>query len=241
MIVGRKKKKKTASDKRRDFLNNLMLCRQVISRLMASRREIWGLDISLTNTGLTIYDKKKNAWSSFSHKLKGTRYQRMRELGSRFTNRVSELKRLPLLVIIEGYAMNAKFQRETMGEVTYAVKSNLIVPKGIPCLQVSPLALKKFVLGKSMGVDKKLIHKKVTEVWGADTKNHDESDSYALCMIGKHIVRLLTEIKISKNISDKKLIGFMRESQFKSINNEQWGVICDILMNDGSEVKRFFI
>jgi Holliday junction resolvasome RuvABC endonuclease subunit len=202
----------------------------------------WGLDISLSNTGLTVvrYEEIQH----FSHKQKGERYQRLHLIEKDFEKHVSDYP--PKLVVIEGYAFGARQSREILGEAGYAVKRCFTYREGFnyPCLTVSPMSLKKFVLNKAKGVSKNELHKFVQNEWGADTKNNDESDSYVLCIIGMNIYQTVLKVKeiIKGNEDSENYWKGLFDNAWQGVELEdfQWEVIRNIIMNDGINFKRFY-
>jgi Holliday junction resolvasome RuvABC endonuclease subunit len=210
---------------------------------------IWGLDISLSNTGLVVF--KNNKYDIFSHKQKGTRYQRLHLIERAFEHHVEFL--LPKLVIIEGYAFGSRQNREILGEAGYAVKRCFTyrphVPAlRIPCLTVAPLSLKKFVIGKAKGISKNQLHKYIQSEWQTGTKNNDESDAYALNIIGQNIYQMIINIMRwmkTTNWSDETIHpnswkDLFEEGNSSELERHQWEVIRNIIMNDGTECKRFY-
>lgn len=248
MVLSKPKKMTKAEQSRRKFVENAILIRDTLGdTFRRSRAQIWGVDISLSNTGLTVYDKKSDACASFSHKLKGTRYQRLHALRAAFVARRKSLGDSPALVVIEGYAMNARFNRELMGEVGYAVRSSLLTKRGSPCIIVSPKSLKKYALGPGASNEKSLISNYVRNTLGFATKNHDESDSYVLCLIGRSVRRAVLAahrfgILSSSKYDDKAVMKFLKDSPAESsMKKHQWEVVCDAISNDGDEIRRFYL
>ncbi len=211
---------------------------------------IWGLDISLSNTGLVVskVDRREIKYEIFSHKQQGTRYQRLHKIELDFESHVEYL--LPKLVIIEGYAFGSRQNREILGEAGYAVKRCFThrphVPAlaKIPCLTVAPLSLKKFVMNKTKGISKNHLHKFIQNEWQAGTKNNDESDAYALNIIGQNIYIAIHEIGLEIKDRKNKLKETFWEELFKygweMLETHQWEVIRNIIMNDGTEYNRFY-
>lgn len=202
---------------------------------------VWGLDISLSNTGLTIYDYKKHKYKHLSFKFKGSTYSRMYQLDRKIQKIFN--KYIPDLVVIEGYSYGSRNNRETLGETSYAVKRSLLRSSklgiSIPALIVAPQSLKKFVALKAKNVKsndkKKYIHKIVTEEWGMKTENHDQSDSCVLCVMGINMIGVINFYK-NKDFFDYKDMNKL--SYFKK---ERIEVLSNLIVNDGDNIKRFYI
>lgn len=228
VLMSRKKKVPKKSFKH--FKNCLSILKNYFNH---KEYRIWGLDISLSNPALTIYQGDINSkrviknMVHISHKFKGTRQERMDLIEKSF-----QLYAKPDLVIIEGYAYGARMEREVIGEATRCVKRSL---NNVLCFIVPPQSLKKFVTGYAHRVDKKEMHETMKK-WGAKTKNHDESDSAALCLMGWYILNI-SKIKL-KNWDNKKFKYFdLEHYPFK--HEEQWGVIKNVIMNDSENIDRF--
>lgn len=240
--MGGKKKKPTAEQQRRAFINNLT---GIKAALKSSHGEyIWGVDISLSNTGLTAHNMIQNTYESFSHKkFKGTRYQRLLQLEKAFEKNVSHYG--PKFAILEGYAYGAKQSREIIGEASYCVKRCFTYRRdtmhNVPCLIVPPMSLKKFVTGRAHKVDKEEILKVVRDDWGAEVDNHDEADSYALCVIGLNIYHMAMSFKSKKEYTDKDIVKMIKNNfGMSGVSKEQFEIIYRVIVDDGNDVGRFF-
>lgn len=246
-MAKRKKVKKTIDD----FYANLVFINKVLKQNKHEfNRYVWGIDISLSNPAVSIYEigkptsgikKIAKYMSHYSHKFKGTQYERIFKIEKSFRDLVAKFP--PCLVVIEGYAYSSSQWRELMGEVSYAVKRNFIksgihingTPEAYPCLIVPPTSLKKFVTGKAMKVDKEEMHGTI-QSWGFDTSNNDESDSAGLCLIGLNIMNL-SIIDIRKI----NQIKFFKDGPFPKELSHQWDALKNIVMNDGGNIQRFFV
>lgn len=230
-----------ASDLRRKFYDNFSNVKKIIND--ADGQFLWGIDISLSNPALTIFNTKKNTFNSYSNKKKGSFYSRISQIEKSFGQYVRGF--YPRLVLIEGYAYSSNNKREILGEVSYAVKRQLVrvtQSSFVPCLIVPPLTLKKFILERpAQGVKKNDIHKLIKNEWGAGTKNNDESDSYALCLMAKTLLKILRNVDIGKKYDDKFIMKLLKKSPVKGISDSRWSSICSVIMNDGENINRFFI
>lgn len=87
------------------------------------------------------------------------------------------------LLVMEGYASNAKFGREMAGELGGAVKMVTYDILGAPPLVVPPPTLKKFVTGSGAGKkNTMLLH--VFKKWGEEFSDDNQADAYSLEKFG---------------------------------------------------------
>lgn len=251
-----KRKKPGVNELRRKFFQNL----QLIKRVLKKRKKwygaitIYAIDQSMARTGMAKYWILEKSFESLSYKnMKGNTYSRLWNLGQWIENNVQLNE--ALLVVFEGYAHGATHKREILGEVGYVVKSRFfeltksdrnLDDRFVPCIIIPPTSLKKFVSGRGNGVDKKEMHKIITEEWGAKTKNHDESDAYALAVIAKNIYEISKAYKHPKNfdsLDDKQIKKMYDEffAQKTKLDKSRVQIISNIIALDGENIERFRI
>lgn len=253
-----KRKKPGVAELRKKFFENLNLIKKVlkIRRKLYNGRIIYAIDQSMARTGMTRYYIIDRSFESMSYKnTKGNTYSKIYNLGLWIKNYIDGPSDAPLIAVFEGYAYSSTQWRELLGEVGYAVKSQFfdisvshreLSDEFVPCLIIPPTSLKKFVAGRGNGVDKKEIHKIVTEEWGADTKNHDESDSYVLAVIAKNIYEIARKYKHPKNFEDldDKHITKLYKDFFlfnSEIEKSRMEIISNIIILDGDKIDRLRI
>lgn len=217
-----------------DFFFNLRKLNQHLKN-SEGRNFIWGIDISLSNTALAYKNLKTYEYYAVSHKFKGSRYFRLKQLEKSFEKHM--INKNPALVVIENYAFGSKFSREIIGEASYAVKRCFLrrgLPKTegyVPTLLISPMSLKKFVFCESSrGTKKNDIHKIVSKEWGAGTRNNDESDAYVLMCIGGSLYtmsKILSNLSISKKFNERIFKKIM-----KGYHVIQQRVLIDVLRDN---------
>lgn len=88
------------------------------------------------------------------------------------------------LVVMEGYANNAKFGREIAGELGGVVKMAALDVIGAEPTIVPPTSLKKFVSG-SGGAKKNTMLAHVYRQWGVMFSDDNQADAYALEKFGE--------------------------------------------------------
>lgn len=256
--MGRRKKKKLGvAELRRKFFMNLKLIKDTLKnrKRLYGGEIIYAIDQSMARTGLTKYFIRDDSYESSSFKnIKGNTYSRIWNLGKWIKARLYE-KGSPLLVVFEGYSFGSNNKRELLGEVGYAAKSQFFEFSEssryldnccIPCIIIPPTSLKKFVTGRGSGVEKKEMHHIVTNAWGAQTKNHDESDSYALAVIARNIYEIAMVYRHPKNFEDlgDKEIKKMYEEFFISntrLDKSRIDIISNIITLDGENIDRLRI
>lgn len=228
----------TVKEKRRLFVEALESLVSRVGRVC----HIWGLDISLVNTGLTQAVRDPGVGTRFascSHKFKGTRYGRMKQLELAFRDHVG--RQMPALVVYEGYAYGRVMHREVLGEASYAVKRSFM-RRGDPVLslEVAPTSLKKYACGRGNKVDKKEMVAVVREEWGGDISNHDEADSYVLARIGNDLVQMAEEFCLhhtAKSMTDKQIRGYLASLDMPAHRRE---VLFNLLSKQHHEMERWF-
>lgn len=108
-------------------------------------RVIGGLDLSLTGTGLSVYQGRAVIRRLIhTEPSDGSDCARMDKVATAIMVEMSEYR--PKLVVIEGYAFDKKFGGERLAELHGIVKNRLYV-LGIPWTTITPQGLKKEVLG----------------------------------------------------------------------------------------------
>lgn len=221
-----------------NFADGLKMLYELLNKKkIRDRKYILGFDISLSNTGFTVYDMEKDTFSSFSTKLKnGSRYMRMKEIEDISISRTQDYP--PILAVIEGYAFGAKMYRELIGEVSYAVKRSLYLAN-TPSIIVAPGALKKFAVNKFFGSDKNEIIEAVRNKFKHPVNNGDEADSYILCRIGYHVYNYVKFIDKKATTLDDKQAEIMMKEPYRKMSPERWAVIVGVVSQDSKEMNRF--
>ena len=91
------------------------------------------------------------------------------------------------VVIIENYAMNAKFNIVQMVEIGTIIRASLY-RAGIEWWDVPPTVLKKFTTGNG-AAKKGAMAVAVKERWGFTSKSDDVIDAYALARLAQHLAQ----------------------------------------------------
>jgi Holliday junction resolvasome RuvABC endonuclease subunit len=156
-----------------------------------------GLDVSLSNTGLCIIDQKgkvkllTSKQTKLETELVNDRINRCSYLGTVITQSVqavaTELCKDHIgCVAIESYSFASKGRLAQLIEAGYAVRSCFWDTKMI---EVAPIQLKKFILGKELmkkakGKEaKSIMIREVFKKYGLDIDNDDENDAFLLANI----------------------------------------------------------
>ncbi|MBI4962464.1 MAG: hypothetical protein HY913_04245 [Desulfomonile tiedjei] len=136
------------------------------------------LDLSLTCTGMAVYNSGNRDWTSIKTSPKMLRHERYQQIAVTVVNAASKGS----LAFLEDYAYGvgpAASQLSTLSELGGVVKYRLWQATGIYPIAIAPATIKKFVTGK--GNSKKeqmLLH--VYKKYGLEFATNDECDAYCL-------------------------------------------------------------
>jgi hypothetical protein len=148
-----------------------------------------GIDQSLSGFGITFLradGTHETIVKKFDPKKYGYGVTRLEAIGSWLGGELRERESDEIIrhVCLEGYATHAEFGREKAGELGATVKLELYQQARIFPTIVSPLGLKKFILGKGGGKKNEILLG-VYKRWGVDFKNDNAADSYGLARIAE--------------------------------------------------------
>lgn len=143
-----------------------------------------GLDISVTGTGVAITETVKSRslhtlWAGVIPSKRDDRYGIVDDIAEQAHTLISDYK--PDVVALEGYGQGVH------GNVLSFVKvvevgtmiRMMLYSAGYSWMEVPPLSLKKFVVGRAKGVGKREMISGIRERWGYTTKNHNIADAFA--------------------------------------------------------------
>lgn len=141
-----------------------------------------GIDQSYTGFGYSIDgEAKKRSFPPGRHE---TDVHRLLYIRSWFTDWLTLQNKAGIdLVVMEGYASNAKYGRETSGELGAVVKMVILDVTGKAPLIVPPTSLKKFVTGSGAG-KKNVMLAHIFKKWGVMFSDDNQADAYALELFG---------------------------------------------------------
>lgn len=117
-------------------------------------------------------------------------YDRLQLIAKSVENIIEEWN--PDVVFIEGYAMNAKFNIIQMVEIGTVIR-RAIYARHLPCYEIAPTTLKKFITGKG-NAKKPDMAAAVEAKYGFTNKSDDIIDAYAVAKMGQTV--LSTELVI---------------------------------------------
>lgn len=140
--------------------------------------KIMGLDLSLTSTGVAVFDSASISTQVISSSHKAER--RLQDLRDKIMGVVSKQK--VDLCVVEGYAFGRPNVMAPMGELGGVVKLALYMD-GIETLIIPPTRVKKFATGRGQA-KKDEVRLSVYKRWGFEAKTNDEIDAYVLVRIG---------------------------------------------------------
>lgn len=142
---------------------------------------VMGVDPSLTATGLAMIEETNDLFKIYPYIAASRTIKTKADepLGDRLEAIYSTVSRWieqwdPDHVAIEGYAMNSKFQRETMGEVGGVIRLALH-HKGLDWVEYQVKSWRKIALGD--GNDKTEVRLRAFQVWGWEIKDHNQLEA----------------------------------------------------------------
>ena len=175
---------------------------------MSDSGQIIGLDLSLTSTGVAVYDEDTDCITTDVIKTcnKHTDTERYYTILHRISNYFISKN----VFFIEGYSFGSFSKSSSMSkliELGGIIKYDLWL-KGVPYIKVPPTTLKKFITGKG-NAKKEDIKLAVYKKYGREFKTSDEADAFSLVVLG---------IKYCKTPSDK----------FKGITQSEEGCLAKV-------------
>lgn len=148
----------------------------------ANVRDVVGLDVSASGTGVVILRKRADGYELAHHRFapKATRAARLVAFHNWTCSTVQGLNQP--LAIVENYGFGNAHSLATLAEIGGVVRLSLELT-GAPFIDVAPSSLKKFVTGQG-NAKKDLVMKEVYKRWGFDAQDSDTADAYGLARIG---------------------------------------------------------
>lgn len=142
---------------------------------------VLGIDPSLTATGLAIVADGELAWhhviKTSSDESEGGRLARIAAMLNETLHTYYDMLDE---VAIEGYAMGAKFNRESMGQVGGVIKMKLFEHGYEPAIW-PPHAWRKVVLGNAK-LAKDMVRIETYKRFGVDIADHNALEAYCVAM-----------------------------------------------------------
>ena len=240
-----------AAESRKAFVNNLKYLDEVFARFN-DRKYVIGIDQSLSNTAVSVYNLDKvpkkdriKVYSVSDYIKESTRknrtvYQRLHLMRERL---LQLIKSHPsCFVVVEGYAYSTKQNRELAGEVGGTVRWILWDNSKFagPSLLVSPLSLKKYILGayrKSGPLTKERIIMMVYKKYGIEVKNNDEADAIVLSKIGRDFVKFVKkyaeEVQKMTDVDARKFMLNGWNNKDCKLKKYQWEVVVSLMVKRG--------
>lgn len=152
-----------------------------VENLPPANGVVVGLDLSLTETGITAISNGKAYCSTLTPPKGMHGVERLDWFDSQFVEMMDHYK--ADAVAIENYGF-ASHKGVVLGELGSLARL-AVYRKHIPLYLVAPTALKKFATGVG-NVGKGPIIKCVYQRWGIDTNNENVADSVVLAVIAYH-------------------------------------------------------
>jgi len=230
-------KPKGVLEQRKAFIEGSKFLVRAVEKY-CNKSEILGIDPARGSTGWCFLKPSKKNWietgniSPPSEGFSKVIYVEKKIRG--FYENISPL------VVIEGYAMNARFGRELAGELG-GVLRRLFYYKKSPLLVVSPLTIKAWVKAKS----KDQIMLEILDRYGVKISNNDAADAFVLAQVGYAATLMAKEIVKSKIEDPEEIRLFLKEERYKknpglkNLFRYQESSLFKLIMNQGSKVEFF--
>jgi len=142
-------------------------------------------------------------------------------------------------VVLEGYAMNATWGRETAGELGGIVRRVLYFKK-LPMILVSPLSVKAWIKAKK----KSQIMLEILDQHKVKISNEDQADAFLLADIG-HKALLMAKDIATKNLEGTDILAYLKNEDYKDqkglgkIYKYQAQLLFRLISSRGKTIKFF--
>lgn len=150
--------------------------------------KIIGIDASLCNTALIIYDEATKKENSICIKTTSKEYELAR-LAKIFEGIIQYCYGNEICYFMEDLAFNAATQHTSsalvQGGIRIALYYNIKKYPENNLYLVAPTSLKKFLTGKG-NAKKEDMKLHVYKRWGKECETNDEADAYSLMMLGRY-------------------------------------------------------
>jgi Holliday junction resolvasome RuvABC endonuclease subunit len=189
---------RTVYSNRRKVYYELRRGRALLRSLFAERRYVWGLDSSLTGTGLTVIDLKDESamMDRFTTHNMASLVDRSCSLidwlGSKY-----ELY-TPVIILMEStfFSMNTA-ESLILTKLNHALEVGLYSMGGALYKGVSPMSLKKYIAGTGPA-KKTAVQGVLSERIGFTIANNDLADSFGLAIMASDLYRLMLKFPIER-------------------------------------------
>ena len=199
--------------------------------------EILGIDPARGSTGWA-YRFKSGEIETGAIVPSGIGFSKIIKIEKQLREMIEELKPF---IVIEGYAMNAKWGREAAGELGGVIR-RLLYFKKRPLLAVAPLTIKAWIHAKK----KDQIMLEILDQYKLKISNNDAADAFLLQEVG-HKAILMAQAVVGSKIKDPEEIRlFLKDEEYKDFHSEleklfryQEGSLFRLIMNQGPKVEFF--
>jgi len=248
------KKKLTAAETRQKFYENFYKAKEVLKNRRKFIKKYSddpifmtvGLDLGMGKTGFATCNYKTGMMAPYLIKPKGkTRYLRLHDIVQNINGKMKLIP--PLLIGIENY--NFGF-RQGASIITSIAELGGVARYGLGnlrsrILQISPMQLKKWVLGVGRG-DKNLILLGVYKRYGIECKTDDEADAIVLADIARCFSLWVLKGKLESSDDDylreylKNPPKLFKRKDIK-IRKAQWEILVTLVTEQGDKLDQFDI
>ncbi|RRD61654.1 hypothetical protein EII30_02165 [Leucobacter sp. OH1287] len=153
---------------------------------MSDQPRIYGLDLSLTGTGVATFSPEMQSWLVYtvSSKPGGLKVEQRAARLHDLAKRIVKLIASNSTVVIEAPAYSSRTGLVHERGGLYWLVTVLLAARGCRLVEVAPTARAKYITGSGRG-DKKTVKRNVGLFYGEGiARNDNEADAVALCAIG---------------------------------------------------------
>lgn len=229
---------------RRRFIYEVTKCKAIYQNQLQDRHYAWGIDLSLTSTGLSIIDL--NDRSIMSTQYSTNSGLPLFERATFISEWLDGYRKIypPLIIIMEGVFFNikAKFGMShamSLNKLNFSIEQNLYKSGGALYKNVMPRTIKKYITGRP-DAQKELVQQSISEFYDVWLENNDMSDSLCMALLGTDIMKVINEFDVMKyNINDEKSLLSMYRDLKKEIGLNHRAEIVMHMFGAGTSISRF--
>lgn len=145
-----------------------------------------GCDFGLVKSGIVILNEQGNLVSQALIRVKSRSAQRLVDIEAGFDQLIAPYEEV--LVVVEGYAYGAKYQRESLAELGGVMRRYFCVNE-LDYWVVPPTMLKSYITGNGKA-SKNYMKKCTKERWDLTFRSDDVCDAHGLARLGQQMLVL---------------------------------------------------
>lgn len=152
-----------------------------------------GCDLGLVKSGIVCLNDRFEIQNQDLIKVGSRGAERLVDIERAFDYIVKPYRDQPLEVFVEGYAYEAKYQRESLAELGGVIRRYLYLTN-LNYWIIPPTRLKAFVTGSGKAT-KNYMKKCTKDKWGEIFKSDDVCDAYGLSRLGMCAIKAINGVQ----------------------------------------------